>query len=162
MKKFITALALLSSTSFVHAEYKVVGADDSALSQLCVAAAAAESRDALLTLTDAAGIARHELPTVLCNGMPLTRFSLKYGNAKLETAVKSTAGAGYVLLKSDSSPLTELCAAAAVSEQEYSKVLETYFSNDSTVESEVQCNGIPLKTFMRKYGAAEGRQVSLR
>ena len=162
MKMFVTAIALLSSTSFVHADYKIVSADDSALSQLCVAAAAADSREAVLALTDAAGIARLDVPTVLCNGMPLTRFSLKFGTAKLETVTESTASAGYVLRKSDSSPLTELCAAAAVSKQEYSKVMQTYFSGDSKLESEVFCNGLPLKTFMRKYSAAEGRQVSLR
>lgn len=162
MKMFVTAIVLLSSTSFVHADYKLVNADDSALSQLCVAAAAADSREAVLALTDAAGIARLDVPTVLCNGMPLTRFSLKYGNAKLDAAVESTASAGYVLRKSDSSPLTELCAAAAVSKQEYSKVMQTYFSGDSKVESEVHCNGVPLKTFMRKFGEAEGRQVSQR
>ena len=89
MKMFVTAIALLSSTSFVHADYKIVSADDSALSQLCVAAAAADSREAVLALTDAAGIARLDVPTVLCNGMPLTRFSLKYGNAKLDAAVES-------------------------------------------------------------------------
>ena len=94
--------------------------------------------------------------------MPLTRFSLKFGTAKLETVAESTASAGYVLLKSDSSPLTELCAAAAVSEQEYSKVKQAYFNRDSKLESEVFCNGLPLKTFMRKYSAAEGRQVSQR
>ncbi len=162
MKMFVTAIVLLSSTSFVHADYKLVNADDSALSQLCVAAAAADSRESVLALTDAAGITRLDMPTVLCNGMPLTRFSLKYGNAKLETGGESTASAGYVLRKNDASPLTELCAAAAVSEQEYSKVKQTYFSGDTTVESELFCNGIPLKTFMRKYGAAEGRQVSQR
>jgi hypothetical protein len=115
-----------------------------------------------LALTDAAGISRLDVPTVLCNGMPLTRFSLKYGTAKLETVAESTASAGYVLRKNDASPLTELCAAAAVSELEYSKVKQTYFSGDTTVESELFCNGIPLKTFMRKYGATEGRQVSQR
>ena len=162
MKMFVTAIALLSSTSFVHADYKIVSADDSALSQLCVAAAAADSREAVLALTDAAGIARLDVPTVLCNGMPLTRFSLKFGTSKLETVAESTASAGYVLLKSDSSPLTELCAAAAVSEQEYSKVKQAYFNRDSKLESEVFCNGLPLKTFMRKYSAAEGRQVSQR
>ncbi len=162
MKMFVTAIVLLSSTSFVHADYKLVNADNSALSQLCVATAAADSREAVLALTDAAGIARLDVPTVLCNGMPLTRFSLKYGNAKLDAAVESTASAGYVLRKSDSSPLTELCAAAAVSKQEYSKVMQTYFSGDSKVESEVHCNGVPLKTFMRKFGEAEGRQVSQR
>lgn len=162
MKKFITAIALLSSTSFVHADYKVVNADDSALSKLCVAAAAADSRDALLLLTDAAGIDRSAVGTVLCNGIPLTRFSLKYGNAKTGAIVEKVASTGYVLLKSDSSPLTELCAAAAVSELEYSKVKQTYFNGDSKVESELFCNGIPLKTFIRKFGATESRQVSQR
>jgi hypothetical protein len=130
--------------------------------QLCVAAAAADSREAVLALTDAAGITRLDVPTVLCNGMPLTRFSLKYGNAKTEAMTVSAVSAGYVLRKSDSSPLTELCAAAAVSAQEYSKVLQQYFNGDRSVESELFCNGIPLKTFVRKYGAAEGRQVSQR
>ncbi|MES2624454.1 MAG: hypothetical protein V4628_04195 [Pseudomonadota bacterium] len=160
MKKFITAIVLLSSTSLVHADYTLVPSDDSELSKLCIAAANADSREALLDLTSAAGISYVDLPTVRCNGMPITRFSVKYGGRKPESIAEVSSPMGYLLRKSDTSPLTELCAAALVSESEYAKVKESHFSNDEKIESEVFCNGVPLKTFARKYRNASATLVS--
>lgn len=160
--KFLTALALVGSTSFVHADYSLVPADASELSKLCVAAASAESHAELLALTAAAGIARSELPTLRCNGMALTRFAAKYGGAKPVSLVENSSSMGYLLRKTDSSPLTELCAAAAMSDAEYAKVKSTYFSNDASIDAEVQCNGLPLKSFVRKFRSSTTALVSAR
>jgi hypothetical protein len=165
MKKFITAIVLLGSTSLVHADYTLVPADDSELSKLCLAAATADSRSSLLALTAAAGIKRFDLPTVRCNGIPITRFALKYGSKKPESFVETpnTIGAkSYLLRLSDTNPVTELCAAAAVSEAEYARVKEAHFRNDENIDAEVHCNGSPLKSFVRKFRNASATLVSSR
>lgn len=161
-KNFLTALALLGATSFVHADYRLVPSDDSELSKLCVSAADADSRAALLELISAHGIARADLPTLRCNGMPLTRFALKYGASRPASVAEATTPGGYLLRMTDASPLTELCAAAAVSDAEYARVKAAHFAGDGSIDSEVQCNGLPLKSFVRKYRSAATALVSSR
>jgi hypothetical protein len=165
MKKFVSAIVLLGSTSLVHADYTLVPSDGSELSKLCIAAAAADSRESMLAITAAAGIAYIELPSVRCNGIPITRFALKYGSRKPESLAEisnATNPKSYLLRKTDTSPLTELCAAAVVSEAEYARVKESHFRNDEDVDSEVFCNGVPLKSFARKYRNASSTLVSSR
>jgi hypothetical protein len=160
MKKFVTAIVLLGSTSLVHADYALVPSDSSELSKLCIAAASADSREAVLALTGAAGFSISDLPTVRCNGMPITRFAAKYGSRKPEVFLETSSPVGYLLRKSDASPLTELCAAAAVSDAEYVKVKESHFGADTNIEAEVHCNGVPLKSFVRKFRNASATLAS--
>ena len=162
MKKFITAIVLLGSTSLVHADYKLVPTDDSELSKLCLAAATAESREAVLAAAAAAGVARVDMADVRCNGMTLTRFALKYGSRKTESLVEISSPASYLLRKTDTSPLTELCAAAVVSEAEYARVKDSHFRNDAEIDAEVFCNGVPLKSFVRKFRNANTTLISSR
>lgn len=158
LKKFVIATALLSSAHFAHADYKYASADGSADSNLCVAAVS--SSLPLHTFAHENGIPLAELDTIQCNGLPISRFVLKYGSAPASIAVEEPKVAGYVLKKADSSPLTALCAAAAVSEEEFDKVKEEHFSNDAEVESEVFCNGVPLKSFARRFRDVEKTLVS--
>ncbi|HEY0963036.1 MAG TPA: hypothetical protein VGE69_11840 [Pseudomonadales bacterium] len=166
-KKFLVALALLGSTSFVHADYKLVPSDDSGLSKLCIAAATSGAHDATtLAAADAAGIGLLDLPTVRCNGLTLERFALKYGRTRESVAMLDTSSPasplGIVLRKTDTSPLTELCAAAAVSDAAYASVKEAHFSDDSNIDAEIHCNDMPLKSFVRKYRSAGTALVSAR
>ena len=165
MKKFITAIVLLGSTSLVHADYTLVTADDSELSKLCLDATTTESRGSLLAIAAAAGISSIDLPNVRCNGMPITRFALKYGSKTPESRAELssvTIAKSYILHKTDTSPLTELCAAAVVSETEYARVKESHFKNDAKIDAEVFCNGAPLKSFVRKYRDSGATLVSAR
>ncbi|MGV3592472.1 MAG: hypothetical protein ACO1PZ_12350 [Gammaproteobacteria bacterium] len=165
-KKFLVAFALLGSASFVHADYRLVPSDDSSLSKLCIAAATSGSRAAMLGAAEAAGIGLVDLPSVRCNGLTLERFALKYGRAKESVAMLDTSSPGsalnILLRKTDSSPLTELCAAAAVSDAAYARVKEAHFSDDKDIDAEIHCNDMPLKSFVRKYRNAGTALVSAR
>lgn len=166
-KKFLVALALLGSASFVHADYRLVPSDDSSLSKLCISAATSGARDAAtLAAAKAAGIGLLDMPSVRCNGLTLERFALKYGRVKESVAMLEAASPGsalnIVLRKTDSSPLTELCAAAAVSDAAYARVKETYFSADKDIDAEIHCNDMPLKSFVRKYRSPGTVLVSAR
>lgn len=162
MKKFLTAIALLGSTSLVHADYTVVASDGSELSKLCVAVATADSRASALAATTAAGITSSDLPYLRCNGRPIMRYAARYSSINSTSLVETSTPMGYLLRKTDSSPLTELCAAAAVSDAEYAKVKESHFSNDEDIDAEVLCNGEPLKTFVRKYRNSSSTLISSR
>lgn len=165
-KKFLVALALLGSASFAHADYKLVSADNSDLSKLCIAAAESSSRADIFAAAEAAGVSLLDLPDVRCNGLTVERFGAKYRSKKgKDIAMLDTSPAsplGVILRKTDSSPLTELCAAAAVSDAAYASVKETYFSNDDNIESEIHCNDMPLKSFVRKYRSGSTALVSAR
>lgn len=163
MKKLVSAFVLLGSTSIVHADYKLVTSDASELSKLCIAAAEAGSRSEMLAITSAAGITPREVETLRCNGLPLTRFALKYGkrNPSPVVAVAGTPD-GYLLRKSDTSPLTELCAAAALSDADYARVKELHFSDDANIDSELLCNGQPLKAFVSKYRSSSTALIGAR
>jgi hypothetical protein len=144
MKKFIIATLLLAGAGLAQADsLKLVNADGSALSELCIAAVS--SRSDLSATAKALGITPLDTETLRCNGMRLGRFVGRYGNT---VARKATA---YFFSKADETAVTELCMAAVSSEQEYRKVMELHFSNDAEVEAEVRCNGIPLRRFARKY-----------
>lgn len=161
MKKLFIATLLLGSASLSHADPKLVSHDGSDLSALCIAAA--ESPSNLHTLVSSYGIALNEIDTVRCNDLTLKRFVLKYGKASTpapELAAVETGG--YLLRKNDSSPLTELCAAAAISDVELERVKAAYFSSDETIESELLCNGESLKSFVRKFRDAEVQLVGAR
>lgn len=151
MKTLALATLLLATTGLVQAEpARLVNADGSDVSQLCIAAAA--SPDALAASAKALNISTPDLYTVRCNGLSIHSFASKYR----ETGVKEVAKkplAGFKLKKSDSSPVTALCVASTQSEQEFNKVKAQYFASAGNVEAEVLCNGIPLKTFARKYRA---------
>jgi len=147
MKKFTLAMLMIAGSGLAQADYKVVNADGSELSQLCVAATA--SKAALLETAASAGLSAVELDTVRCNGLSLDRFASKYS----KPATVAVLPAGYVLKASDASEATALCIAATKSEQEFMAVKSMYFGAEPKVETEVLCNGLPLKTFARKYGS---------
>lgn len=163
LKKFVIAAALVSSGNVALAGSKaLVSSDGSDVSALCVSAATSS-----LTLKEYAakiGISRSELDTIHCNGLPISRFVLKYGSTSavtlVSTPVTDEKSVGYALKMTDTSPLTELCAAAAVSAEAYAKVKDEHFRNDTYVESEVFCNGVPLKSFARRFRDVEATLVS--
>lgn len=148
MKRFTLAMLMIAGSGLAQADYKVVNADGSELSQICVAATA--SKAALLETAASAGLSAVELDTVRCNGLSLARFAAKYSKP---TATLAALPAGYLLKASDTSEATALCIAATKSEQEFMAVKSMYFGAEPKVETEVLCNGLPLKTFARKYGS---------
>lgn len=87
MKKFIVCAfvvsALLSSSLLSLAanaqEVRLVPSDHSSLTDLCIASAS--SNRPLHETAAAHGVARHEIPQIRCNGMPLSNFAAKYGKS---------------------------------------------------------------------------------
>lgn len=154
MKKLFLVSLLLTSAGIAHAEIPpMVNADGSNLSAICIAAVG--SREAMHDKAAELGVRNFSESELRCNGMTVSRFLSTYREAAEAKPI------GFVFSKTDDSPITALCLAAVKSEQEYMAVKEQYFSNDAAVETEVQCNGMPLLTFARKYRAA-GPTLSLR
>jgi hypothetical protein len=154
MKKLFLVSLLLTSAGLAHAETPpMVSADGSDLSAICIAAV--ESREAMYDKAAELGVRHFTESELRCNDKTVSRFLATY---RVEAEPKPV---GFVFSKTDDSPTTELCLAAVKSEQEYMAVKEQYFSNDEAVETEVQCNGMPLLTFARKY-RAPGPTLSLR
>ena len=106
MKKFAIAMLMIAGSVLAQADYKVVNADGSDLSQLCVAAATPAA--GLSAAAKAVGVTTAGLATVRCNGLTLERFAAKYGSRSLDTTPVA-----YVLKGTDDSEATALCLAAA-------------------------------------------------
>ncbi len=63
---------------------------------------------------------------------------------------------GFVSVKTaDESPVTELCVASITSSEKFETVKRSHFSGVSNLESIVQCNGLPLRSFMLKYNSRD-------
>jgi hypothetical protein len=154
-KLFLVSLLMTSAGIAQAGSLRLVNADGADLSAICIAAVT--SREAMYDTAAKLGVQPFEAETLRCNGMTVSRFIAATRNA---TATPETP-AGYLFSKTDTSPVTELCMAAVSSDQEYLKVKQDYFSGDAAVETEVMCNGMPLKTFARKY-RAPARTVSQR
>lgn len=147
MKKPYLACLLLALAGTSNAEPVRLKSDGSALGEICVAALS--SRAAMYSAAAAHGIDPLEPQTLLCNGLPVSRFVARY---RERPEREEEAAAGYILNRADDSAVTALCVAAARSEQEYRRVKEQHFGADDTrLEAEVFCNGMPLRSFARKY-----------
>jgi hypothetical protein len=151
IKKLFLVSLLMTSAGIAHADsVRLVNADGADLSAICIAAVT--SREAMYDTAAELGVHPFEPETLRCNGMSVGRF-ISMTRERPAAPEVAKAAEGYLFSKSDTSPVTELCMAAVSSDQEYLKVKQEYFSGDATVETEVMCNGMPLKTFARKYRA---------
>jgi hypothetical protein len=144
MNKLLIVSALLLATNIASAEgYRLVSTDNSALSALCITAV--ETPDAVSKSARAIGLNAREFAELRCNGQTLPVFLSKFRDTESSPAVT------YVFAKTNATEETELCYAAVKSEQQYEQVKDTYFDDEQRIEEEVLCNGMPLKTFARKY-----------
>ena len=144
MNKLLIVSALLLSASIVNAkEYRLVSTDDSDLSALCIKAV--ESRETMARDAKSLGMGADEIGELRCNGQTLPVFLGRF------RATESSPAVTYAFNKNDSSELTELCYAAVKSEQEYEQAKNAFFNDEQNIEEEVFCNGMPIKTFARKY-----------
>jgi hypothetical protein len=96
------------------------------------------------------GLAPVEVDSVACNGKSLKEFANKFGKQVGDQANSEVKITTYVVNVADKSPETQLCFAALVSEEEFSKLKAAHFS-DVKIENEIVCNGLPIKQFVRKY-----------
>jgi hypothetical protein len=144
MNKLLIVSALFLAINVANAgEYRLVSTDNSALSALCITAV--ESPEAMSKNARSIGMKASEITELRCNGQRLPVFLGKFRENESSPTVT------YAFNKNDSTEETELCYAAVKSEQEYEQVKDTYFEDERNIEEEVLCNGVPLKTFARKY-----------
>lgn len=149
MKKLISASLFLAASVAANAhgsEIVYKAADDSAPSAVCMAAVT--SLSAARKKAEELGFDRPQWLSLACNGEPVFRF------AKADApAAPST---GFVSVKTaDASPVTELCVASITSSEKFETLKQTHFSGVSNLESIVQCNGLPLRSFMLKYNSRD-------
>jgi hypothetical protein len=137
---FITG-ATIASADPVTA--RLTTADDSELSQFCIAAVSAP--EGVVTVAQEYGIAPAEIGSILCNGKPLASF------VRLYRPVTDSKTIAYTLNEADDSMATKLCLAAISSEETFREIREDYFYDVRDVNSEILCNGMQLDRFVAKY-----------
>lgn len=144
MKKLlITSLVALVALNANADTPRLVNADGSELSAICIAAIT--SREAMYTKAAELGVRDFEPAEMRCNGQTIPRF------VSLHRAATAAKPAGYVFSKTDDTPVTQLCFAAVRSDQEYLAVKKRHFEDEARIEEEVRCNGMSLANFARKY-----------
>jgi hypothetical protein len=147
MYKFAAICCLVVGSAASSAgEYKFINADGTNLGQLCIAAAESAATDpgSLTSLASELGIKPVEVSAVHCNGKSLAAFAKAY-SADKNVTIKT-----YSVSIGDQSPASQLCLAALVSSEEYSKLKEQHFRS-MDVQREIMCNGMSMKDFVQKY-----------
>ncbi len=145
MNKVLIVSSLFLITNIANAEggYRLVSTDNSALSALCITAV--EAPEAVSKSARAIGMSSTDMAELRCNGQTLPVFVHRFRETESNPTIV------YSFNKTDASEETELCYAAVSSEQQYNQVKDTYFDDELNIEEEVMCNGMPIKTFARKY-----------
>jgi hypothetical protein len=145
MKSYAIAAALLfASTSVLANDFKFVNADGNELSGLCIAAV--ESNEPVNAVAEGLGLASVSASEVACNGRPIVDFVRKY-----RTDFSAAPRTVYIMNSGNEAPETQLCLAALASEELYNQIKVAHFADVKNVESTVNCNGMPLSKFVRKY-----------
>lgn len=150
MKKLIitaiaTSLPLLTAAAVRAETVKLVNADGSPLSQLCIAAARSEG--SVFQLAKELGINTLELDNIACNGEPIMSF-VRSQRKVMHDGVANA----YTFNHGDDSMETELCIAAVTEPEKFEALKPEYYSKSG---EEVLCNSQPLDLFVRRYGKRE-------
>lgn len=145
MKKFIILLvAAFGMTQALADAARFVNGDGSALTNMCIDAI--ETDDSFRKLAKFYGFEDMAESDLVCNGLSLSRFKIRYANSEEVNTVLSFS-------KSDLSPTTELCFAAVTGADNLESLKESYNSKTNSDVEKVTCNGMPLDRFVRRYAA---------
>ena len=117
--------------------------DGSKLSAICIAAV--ESDEALARSIRQFGFTKRDLNAFTCNGLKVDEFAKKYRNTAEDEVVRV-----YAFEVTQDNRESQLCVAAATSNQKYKEVKRALFGSSSV--SGIVCNGLPLDKFARRYG----------
>lgn len=144
MRKLLTlgSILLLSVSSFSHA-IEFANSDGSRLTEVCIAAA--DSDKALEKKASEYGFTQEDLDAFTCNGLSIDAFGKKYRNAKSQAVIKV-----YAFEMTEDSRETELCIAAATSNEIYKQVKKKMFKGAPV--GRIECNGLPIAKFAKRYG----------
>lgn len=148
-KSFVAVLALTASSALFSVgasagDVRLVNADGTTLSELCIAAVESESR--FRNLMRELKLVAGQENEVRCNGRSLKRFA-----ADVRARLEGTAQPVFVLRAEDKSPISQLCMAALESDEAYEQTRARLRTETGMQESEVLCNDMPVKAFARKY-----------
>ena len=138
----ISSMVLLSTANVAQA-VNFNNSDGSRLTAVCIAAA--ESDKALTKKAREYGFNQKDLESFTCNGLSLTEFGNKYRGMSADETVKV-----YAFERTEDTRETELCVAAATSNEAYKAVKTKLFKSGSV--KKIQCNGLPIDKFARRYG----------
>jgi hypothetical protein len=83
---------------------------------------------------------------VRCNSKPLGAFV-----ASVRNKIAAPVAPMVVFRTTDESDLSRLCMAALESAESYEAVKASVKAEGALLESEILCNGMPIKSFARKY-----------
>lgn len=144
-KAFILFVAVFGMTHALADAAKFVNGDGSALTNLCIDAI--ESGDDFKKLAEFYGFGEMTESDLVCNGLSLSRFKIRYANSAEVNTVLSFS-------KADLSPSTELCFAAVTGSDDFETLKDSYRSKTNNDVEKVTCNGMPLDRFVRRYAAA--------
>lgn len=133
---FLTFASSLRAVTFTNS-------DGSKLSAICIAAV--ESDEALTRSIRQFGFSKRDLNAFTCNGLKVDEFAEKYRNTPEDEVVRV-----YAFQVTDDNRESQLCVAAATSNQKYKEVKQSLFGSSSV--SGIVCNGLPLDKFARRYG----------
>ena len=141
---FILFIAAFGMTQVLADTAKFLNGDGSALTNLCIDAI--ESDDSFKKLAEFYGFPEMTESDLVCNGLSLSRFKIRYANSDEVNTVLSFS-------KADLSPSTELCFAAVTGADDFQALKDSYRSKTNNDVKEVTCNGMPLDRFVRRYAA---------
>lgn len=144
MKKLLisSSIALLCAIQPAQA-VSFSNSDGSRLSAVCIAAA--DSDKALTKKAREYGFNQKDLNSFTCNGLSIEEFGKKYRGVSGSETIKV-----YAFEKTGDTRETELCVAAATSNDVYKTVKAKLFKGSSV--NKIQCNGLPIEKFARRYG----------
>lgn len=148
MKKFIVAVALVAANVSANValaeDVRLVSADGNPLSELCIAAVESEGR--FKSLAKELGITPLQESELRCNSKPVRAFV-----ASVRNKLAAPVGPTLVFRTTDESDLSRLCMASLESDEAYEAVKANVKAEGALLESEILCNGMPIKSFARKY-----------
>ncbi|GEA08295.1 hypothetical protein KUL42_30560 [Alteromonas sp. KUL42] len=145
MHKFTAPLFSIIFFAFGANALELEPSDNSKLSKACVAAV--ESTGTLESILRENNVRVSNTNEVLCNNTPITEFARTYKKQDI-----SHTNVNAVFKNADTSTESQLCIAAATSNEEFSRAKRRFLAKVSP--KQVTCNGMALVKFAKQYNRA--------
>ncbi len=145
MYKFIAPLFSIVFFASGASALELEPSDNSELSRVCVAAV--ESAGTLESILRENNVRVSNANEVLCNNTPITEFARTYKKQDI-----SHTNVNAIFKNADASTESQLCIAAATSNEEFSRAKRRFLAKVSP--KHVACNGMALVKFAKQYNRA--------
>ena len=134
-KSVFVATVVLAATVNSAQAVELVNKDGSALTDACISAAVSGK-----------SLRKQEVTNIRCNGMSLNSFVRKY-RSSIAAELAADAQKEITFENANRAPESEVCIAAATSNEEFSQVVSRLGIKTNNVE----CNGVKLQKFAKRY-----------